>query len=225
MESYKNLTLVGTSHIAIESVNAVNDIIKKNNPGIVAIELDKRRFYALMSKEKQKPRLKDMFTLGIRGFILNLVGAWAEQKLGKIVGVSPGADMIAAAKTAKEVGARIALIDQDILITLKRLIKKITLKEHLHFIVDLFKGIVLKKAEITFDLRKVPNERIIKKMVDQVKKRYPSVYEVLIAERNKVMAQNLYMLMHNFNDKPIIGVIGAGHEKSIIGIIKKLDRQ
>ena len=218
---YKNLVIIGTSHIARQSLREVKKIIEEEKPEIVAIELDRKRLTALLSKKKEKIRLRDIRRIGIKGYLFSLIGAWAEKKLGKYVGVSPGSEMLLAVKLAKKHKARIALIDQDIEITLKRFSKALTWREKWNFIADIFKGLVLRKKEIDFDLSKVPGEKIIKKMMIKVKKRYPSIYKVLITERNKVMAQNLAMIMQQNKEDKIVAVIGAGHEKEIIGLIKK----
>src|SRR3989338_8468375 len=171
---YKNLIIIGTSHISIESVKEVEDVISEKKPEIVALELDRPRFRALIYGGK-KAGLKDIFSIGIKGYIFSLIGAYAEKKLGSIVDVSPGSEMKRAAEVAKENGCRIALIDQSINVTLKRFSKEITWKEKFRFLFDLIKGI-FKKEKISFDLNKVPNNEIIKKMLDHVRKRYPSVY-------------------------------------------------
>ena len=218
---YKNLIIIGTSHISIESVKEVEKIIIENKPEIVALELDKPRFRALLYGG-DKPGLRDIFSIGIKGYIFSLIGAYAEKKLGSIVDVSPGSEMKRAAEVAKENNCRIALIDQRIDVTLKRFSKEITWKEKFRFLFDLIKGI-FKKEKISFDLNKVPSNEIIKKMLDHVKKRYPNVYKVLVYERNMVMAKHLYSLMGNYNH--VVAVVGAGHGDDIIEEIKCLEKK
>jgi len=46
MIKYKNLSIIGTSHIAKQSLDEVKDIIEHTKPYINALELDKKRFYA-----------------------------------------------------------------------------------------------------------------------------------------------------------------------------------
>ncbi|MEM4247380.1 MAG: TraB/GumN family protein, partial [Candidatus Woesearchaeota archaeon] len=58
------------------------------------------------------------------------------------------------------------------------------------------------------------------KMIRQVKKRYPNIYRVLVTERNNVMAKNLAHLMQTNPEKNIAAVIGAGHEKELLQLIK-----
>ena len=57
---YLNLTIIGTSHIARQSLQEVTATIEKEKPDIIALELDKRRFYALTHKVKRKVRLNRM---------------------------------------------------------------------------------------------------------------------------------------------------------------------
>ena len=66
------------------------------------------------------------------------------------------------------------------------------------------------------------HNKILPKIIKEVKKRYPTLYRVLIEERNQIMASNLYELMSNNPDKKIIAIVGAGHEEEIIKIIKNI---
>ncbi len=220
---YNNLTIIGTSHIARQSLEEVQEAFDKKNPDIIAVELDKKRLYSLMSKEKGKINLYSIRHIGLKGFFFSLIGAWAEKKLGELVGVSPGSEMKKAILLAKKHKKKIAFIDQDIEITLKRFSKALTWKEKGHFIVDIIKAVILRKKEIDFDLRKVPSKKIIKKLILKVKQRYPNIYKVLIEERNYVMAKNLAKILSSNPDKKILAVVGAGHEEEIIKIIKKFE--
>ncbi len=218
--NYKNLTIIGTSHIAKQSLEDVEKEIENKKPDIIALEMDRRRLYSLF-KKPGKIRIYDIKRVGIKGFIFSLIGAWAEKKLGKIVGVAPGSEMKKAVRLARKHDIKLALIDQDIEITLKRFSKSLTWKEKWNFIIDIVKAIFVRKNVIEFDLTKVPSKKVIKKLVGQVKKRYPNIYRVLIEERNQVMAENLRKIMENYQDKKILAIIGAGHEDDILELIKK----
>lgn len=224
---YKTLTIIGTSHIARQSLKEVEKTMKTQEPEIVALELDRKRFFALVHESKRKLRLRDIRRIGVKGYLFNLVGAWIEKKLGQLVGVKPGSEMLMAARLAKKYKAKIALVDQDIEITLARLSKGITWKEKLRFMWDLVRGIFTGRRELKklgikkIDLTRVPSKTVIRKLTGYVKKRYPNVYRVLVEERNHVIAKNLASLMNHFPDKKILAVIGAGHEEDVLGLIKK----
>src|SRR3989344_4147696 len=98
---YKNLIFLGTSHIAKQSLDEVKKRIEEEKPHIIALELDRKRLHALMSKTKGKVDLRTIRQIGLKGFLFSLLGAWAERKLGKIVGVAPGSEMKQAARIAK----------------------------------------------------------------------------------------------------------------------------
>ena len=66
-------------------------------------------------------------------------------------------------KLAKKKNIEIALIDQDIEITLKRLSQELTWKEKFKFIIDLIKAAIFRKKELDFDLTKVPKKKVIKR--------------------------------------------------------------
>mgnify|MGYP001609896072 FL=1 len=218
--NYKNLVLLGTSHIAKQSMNEVKRYIETEKPGIIALELDRKRLPALMQKER-KIELSMIRRIGMKGFLFSLFGAWAEKKLGKLVGVAPGSEMRLAVKLAKKNNIRIALIDQDIEITLRRLSKELSWKEKWNFIADIFKSVFSGKKEIDFDLRTVPEKKIINKLVDKLKERYPNLHKVLIEERNAVIADNLKKLMNSDPDKKILVILGAGHVEEVVELIKR----
>lgn len=216
---YKNVIIIGTSHIAKQSLKEVRNTIKEEKPDIIALELDAKRLYAMMNKKKEKINFYNIFRVGINGFIFSLIGAWVEKKLGEVVGVAPGEEMKTAIRFAKKNKIQIKLIDQDIEVTLKKLSQAITFKDKWHFVIDIVKAVVFRKKEVDFDLTSVPNEDIIETLIGKVKDRYPSVYKVLIEERNNVMSYSLIKLMDGHPDKKIVAIVGAGHKKAIYEMI------
>lgn len=214
MHTIQNLTILGTSHIALESINEVTRAIEELKPDIIALELDLKRFKKLTSKEKHKFSLSDIRQ---KGFLINLIGAYIERYLGKKVGILPGAEMKKAIYLAKKNNIKIALIDQDISLTLKKLKENFTLKEKLKLIKTIFTA-PFTARKFSIDLRKVPEQKLINKLTLQVKKDYPSVYNVLIEDRNKIMSENLINLMKE--NKKVLAIVGAGHVSGMEKILK-----
>jgi pheromone shutdown-related protein TraB len=217
----KNLSILGTSHIARQSLDEVRKKIDEFKPDIVALELDRTRLSALLSKPGKKSYIGMIRAIGFQGFMLNVIGAWAEKKLGKMVGVKPGSEMMLAYRIAQEKKLRVALIDQPIEITLKKFSKEFKFREKMRVVWDIVKSFFSKKPKLKIDLTKVPDEKMIESLVSQVKIRYPGFYKVLVDDRNKVMAANLAALMHHFPDQRIVAVVGAGHGKELIELIKQ----
>lgn len=217
---YKNLVFLGTSHIARQSLNEVKRHIESEKPDIIALELDRNRLNFLMGKKERKIELRAIRQVGLKGFIFSLLGSWAERKLGKIVGVAPGSEMKQAVKIARKEKIGIALVDQNIEITLQRLSKSITWKEKRNFAVDILKAIFVKEKGMEFDLTKVPDKNIIKQLLGKLKERYPNIYKVLIEERNLVIAQNIKRLMDFNENKKILVILGAGHIDEVLDLVK-----
>ncbi|HLD06247.1 MAG TPA: TraB/GumN family protein [Candidatus Nanoarchaeia archaeon] len=223
---YRNLHLLGTSHIAKESVQAVEREIAAIRPAAIALELDPGRLAGLLGK-RQRMRMRDVFHVGIKGFLFALIGAWAERKLGKVVGISPGAEMLAAVQLAREQQIPLHLIDQDIAVTLRKISREFSWRERWRLFVDIvlapFRGkSMLQKYQI--DLRKVPAEQAIVRLLADVKSRYPNLYRVLITERNAVMAHRLSRLMSQHPQQGILGIVGAGHVTDIITRIQAMHK-
>ncbi|MBI4145737.1 TraB/GumN family protein [Candidatus Woesearchaeota archaeon] len=213
------IRILGTSHISPDSLKKVERAIVLLRPDIVAVELDSKRLAALSSGIKGGFSWRDVRRVGIKGWLFALLGAWVERKLGSKVGVSPGAEMLRAVSLAREFDAKVALIDQDIEVTLRRFSGALSWREKGRFLIDLIKGFF--GFGVEFDIARVPQQKLIEKLLEEVRVRYPNVYRVLVEERNFFMARQLAILAHKFPESTILAVVGAGHERQIASLLKK----
>lgn len=232
------LKLIGTNHISKESVNEIKETFLEYMPDIIAVELDKGRLEGLLSEElnpnkKNKITFSAIRSVGVKGFIFLMIGKFVQQKMGRLVGMKPGSEMLFAVNLAKNNLLKLALIDRPITITIKRLFKKMTFKEKMRIIGDVLfapfkkkqsKKIMektgLKTGSMKSMLSKVPNSEMIEKLMFALKDRYPTIYGVLVDERNHYMAKKLVILHKKNPDKKIMAVVGAGHEKAMIQLVK-----
>jgi len=224
-----NLKIIGTSHIAKQSVNEIKKAIVDENPDVIALELDIERAAALLHERKSKLNIASILQIGVKGYVFAKIGQYVQQKLGHKVGVAPGADMKTALELARKRKKDVAFIDQPIKITLKKFSKELSWKERGRFVADIFKGIFSPKKQMkelgldSLDLTKVPTGDIIEKMVGQLKGRYPSVYKTLVEDRNKYMVKKLIKLMRKHPEKKILAVVGAGHKEGMEKLLLKID--
>ncbi len=220
---FKNIHFVGTSHISKDSIREVQKSISKNNPKLIAIELDKLRLYSLINKKKRKLKISDIKKVGIKGYLFGVLGSWIEHKMGKVTGATPGSEMKKAISIAKKEKIPIALIDQEISITLRNISKRITWKEKFRFLREILIAIFSRKSknQIDIDISKVPPKEMITKLTKKMKKTYPSIYRSLITDRDLYMARNLYKISNLHKDEKIVAVLGAGHIDGILKILKK----
>jgi len=216
----KNLIIIGTSHISWESLSIIKKSFQEHEPDIVAVELDRNRLYALLNNIKTSKNPMQILRVGVKGYVFALVGSYLQRKLGNMVGTKPGSDMLTAIKLAQKHKKPIALVDQDISITLRRFSQKTKASDKWRFFFDIISSPFRKDEKITFDLNKNPDEKIVNFLLDKMKRRYPSFYRVLVEERNKHIAQNLFLLMKKNPNKKVLCVLGAGHKE---GVLKKLN--
>ncbi len=225
----KELIIVGTSHIAKQSTEKVKSAMDDNLPDVIGVELDMMRYKSLISQQKEKARgatMSNIRAVGIKGFLFAAMGSFAMKKLAKYVGTNPGDDMLNAIRIANSRKIKAYLIDQNINITLSRFSKSLTAVEIFRFIADIIKGIFSPRREMKklginkFDLNKVPSEEIVEKMIEHMKKRYPSIYKVLVHQRNIYMSKRIMKIMENDEINKMVAVVGAGHQKGIKQILE-----
>lgn len=217
-----NLTVIGTSHIAKDSVSRVKETILAEKPDIVAVELDHARLHVLLSGEKPKFRLSMLRLMGLTGALFFLIGNFLQRRLGKMIGTSPGEEMKSAVELARQNGTRVALIDQPFNITMSK-ISGISLGEKLKLVRDLLFGIAgidHEKTHIGIDLAKVPPDSFVKMAMKKVRERYPQLHKALVTDRDNYMANMLAKIMKMEPQSKIIAVVGAGHEREIISLLK-----
>lgn len=215
----ENLKIIGTAHVSKESVEEVKQAILLNQPDIVAVELDMNRYQNMMAKKNGKTKSNVNIRYIIKGdklsiFLVSIFLSYLQRKIGDNLGVKPGSEMIVAIETAEEVGAKIALIDRDINITLKRALNEMSFIEKAKFIFGIITSFFT-KDELD-DVESIKDENTIAEVMEYFKEMSPKAYNVLVSERDSYMA---YMLK-NMDKENIVAVVGAGHKK---GIIKYLE--
>lgn len=216
----ENIIMVGTSHIAKDSVSKVTETIRAEKPDIVAVELDHARLHALLSDVKPRLSLGALRAMGVTGFIFFTIGGLLQRKLGRLIGAVPGEEMKTAVKVANQTGARVALIDQPLNITMRNL-SKIQLREKLRLAKDVIFGVAgLETEKMNIDLSKTPTGNFVDMAMKKVKGRYPGLYKALVSDRNEYMAKALAHIMRSEPESRIVAVVGAGHEMEIISLIK-----
>ena len=223
------LKIIGTSHIAKQSVKEIAEAMDSFNPEIIAVELDRDRALALMQNQRNKVSIAEILRIGAKGYIFAKIGQFVQQKLGKMVGMAPGSDMKTALELARKNNLKTALIDQPIRITLKNFSRNLTWKEKGRFVGDLIKSLVMPKKQLeqfsleNFDLRKVPRAELIETMMNSLKQRYPSIYKSLVEDRNRYMVRKLVGLAKENPEAKILAVVGAGHKKGMEELFNQFD--
>ena len=212
------IILVGTAHVSDKSVTEVNEVIEREKPDIVAVELCKGRYDSLKGKEEVKEvNVKELLSGNkFYHFLMHWLLAYVQKKFGKEQGVKPGAEMLSAIEKAEKIDARIALIDRDIQITLARFWNKMSFFEKLKLFGSLI-GAMFGIGTDDVDMDRMTDEDVVSQLVSELRKIAPTAASVLLDERNAIMAKNLLDISR---EGKVVAVVGAGHRE---GIQKYLD--
>lgn len=211
----ENLRLLGTAHIATSSVEAVRQQISEYQPDIVAVELCKSRYDALVSDRRlDKEGLLKVIKEGKAPMVLMQSMLSAEQrKLGINEGQQPGAELLAAVEAAEEVGCEVALVDRDIQTTLRRAWKRMKLREKWRLLTSLLD----EEEEEDLDVNELLQDSdLLSSMMEELKGFSPGAGEVLIDERDTYIASKIARLG---KERRVLAVLGAGH---LNGVSSKL---
>lgn len=203
--------IVGTAHVYEKSVIEVREAIRDEKPDIVALELDPVRLDALLHQEDRKPTLREMKDFGFKNALLLLFMSYLQNKVSSETGIMAGREMIEAALEARSLGIPITLIDRDLRITIQKLMDKVGFKEKLM----IFKDLILPEEEYSIDYAYENPAALI----DEIKVKYPFIYEVLVDERDRYMAENLKRI----SKEKVLAIVGAGHVSGIKRYLGDLD--
>lgn len=211
------IVLVGTAHVSEKSVTEVRDTIRRLKPDVVAVELCRGRYNALKGnvQEAQVP-IKDILSEGKMSFYLvHWLLSYIQKKIGKDMGVKPGAEMISAIEEAEASGARVALIDRDIQITLQRFWGKMKFLEKLKMTGSLLGGLIGIGKGMDIDMETITDQDVVTSLVSELRELAPTAAEVLIDERDAYLAGSLLRTVGG-GGKTIVAVIGAGHRQGVM---------
>ena len=212
--------LIGTSHIAKQSVREVKGKILKLEPDIVAVELDFQRYLALKNRQS-RITIASIRQIGFLGYVFAKFGSWMQHKLGQETGLLPGEEMLTAVNAAREANAKVAFVDMPITQTLQKLSKEVPLTEKLRLVgYIIISPLVGEKIE--FDISKVPEQKVIAKLTSVFRKKFPTLYKVLVSDRDEWIAHQLKHLQMAHPDANIIAVVGAGHLKGVKEALQRL---
>ncbi len=212
---HDNIILVGTGHILEKSVREVEEVIDREKPDVVAVELCAARYEALKGNVEEVP-IKDAITGGKPFLMLtHWLLAYVQRKMGSELGIEPGADMMAAINKAEEFGCQIALVDRPIQITMERFWKNMKFLEKLKMVFSIlfaifgmgrekddegdgtnklkFKGVGTNNGMV-IDLDSITDEDVVSQLVEELREFSPGAATALLDERDAYIAGSLLEL-------------------------------
>jgi pheromone shutdown-related protein TraB len=205
----REFVLVGTAHISQHSVHLVREVVERERPDAVCVELDTQRYEAL--SQERHFEAQDLRTIirnkQLATLLLNLVLASYQKRLGMKLGVTPGSELLEATRAAEALGIPVALCDRDVRITLRRAWASLSLWRKLTLVSSLVAN-SFDTPEITEEeLARIRERDVLTELMDELGESLPELKRVLIDERDGYLAQKI----RETPGRRIVAVVGAGH--------------
>lgn len=212
----KTYYLVGTNHISKESAELVKNVINEVRPACVCVELDQKRYQKYTSPEEwaKTDIIKIIKQNKLVVLFSNIVYGVLQRKLAKEKGTIQAGELIQALESAEDVGADIQLIDRDIQVTFKRMWRHLSFTQKPKLIMTFFsefEDVETERLEDFLESDSFDNVFI------QLSKKFPTIYNDMITERDKVMVTNLQNSKYDVN----VVVVGKAHINGIKAKLKE----
>ncbi|MCZ8537935.1 TraB/GumN family protein [Paenisporosarcina quisquiliarum] len=216
----KELILIGTAHVSRQSAEEVKEVIERERPDSVCIELDEQRYQSVMDSNKWKET--DIFKV-IKDkkatlLLMNLAVSSFQNRLAKQFDIKPGQEMIQGIESAKETGANLVLADRNIQVTFSRIWGNLGFSGKSQLLSAIFLSIFSKETISEDELEKMKTQDTLNAALAEFTEAFPKLKKPLIDERDQYLAQKI-------KDAPgnkIVAVLGAAH---VPGITKEIHKE
>jgi len=215
----KSIYLVGTAHLSTESVEDVRRTVEAVKPDSICVELCESRHKAIVNRDAwRKMNIFRVIKEGKAVFLLaQLIMTSFYRRLGKQLGVQPGAEMLEGIKIAENNGLSLVLADRDIQVTLRRVWGNLGLWSKMKMLVQLAGGLFFSEEIDEKLIEGIKKKDQLENMMEIFAKSFPAVKKYLIDERDIYLAQNI----RNAPGSTVVAVVGAGHVAGIREQIQK----
>jgi pheromone shutdown protein TraB len=207
------VTFVAVIHTDTESVERAREAVRSVQPDVVAVELDHQRYQQLIDPDRTMINwTPDSSGDAAQDLIQHM--ATLEKSLGEITGSSVGEEMLAAIEEGRKIGAKIALVDRPIHVTMQA-IARVPLDEIYRLM-----GVVpdaqkdLQEGDATDIMGMLKEEGAIENLMKDFTSEYPHLADALIHQRDLYVANALRSIMRDVQGK-IVAVLGAGHIEGV----------
>jgi len=213
----RQVFLVGTAHVSAASVEDVGRTLQLVDPDTVCVELCEARYRNLTDSETW--RQLDIFQVLRQGkaalLLSSLVMTSFQRRIAKRLGVTPGAEMLAAIRWSEACEKTLCLVDRDIQVTLKRTWGRLGLWARLKMLFQLVASIFVAADVEESTIEQLKEEAQLESLLESLAASFPSVKATLIDERDAYLAEKI----RSAPGERIVAVVGAGH---VPGILRRI---
>ena len=226
----EKLFIIGSIHIAQESADFVKKIIEEIKPECVMVELDEERYIQLTQentskhqKGESKSQIQENLAYSSYNEQFFSLLQFFQEKLGHIMGITPGEEILTALRTVRELNIPFVLIDRPISETFQRFQKSQDniIKEQKELMKELKSDDFQPTQEnLTEIMNEFEDPDMTKDLIRSFKKNFPGLAKILLQERDEYMVEQIYQYTIKNPEKKVLIIVGAAHIMSITRKIK-----
>ncbi len=215
----KDVYLLGTAHVSKQSVDDVKAAVLEIEPDTICVELCHSRYQVLAKEDDwQKMNIYQVVKENKALFLLAQLGlSTFYRKIGKKLGVKPGAEMLEGVRQAEKIGARLVLADRDVNITLKRIWSSLSIWSKFKLLSHLLLSVIFQGDIKKEDIEKLKKKDQLQLVMDEFSKSFPQVQKALVDERDQFLAHKI----STGTGQKVLAIVGAAHVPGITGYLDK----
>ena len=216
----KKIILIATAHVSKESAELVKQVIEKEHPDSVCIELDEDRYNNIQKpKAWENTDIVKVIKSKKVGFLLaNLALSSYQKRIAMQLNTSVGGEMTQGIESAKEIGATLVLADRKIQTTFLRIWRKLSLWEKGKLLVSMLFSFDNDANVSDKDLQELLKADMLESVLIDMRKQFPKIGDILISERDQYLASKI----KEAPGEKIVAVLGGAHVPGVKSEIYRL---
>jgi pheromone shutdown-related protein TraB len=216
----KEIILIGTAHVSKESADLVEEVIGREKPDAVCVELCKTRLEAIKNPRKwlDTDLVKVIREKRTSLLLSQLLMASLQKRIAEKFKIKPGEEMRRAVEAAGKVGAEVIPSDRDIRVTLTRTWRNMKCWSKFKLLPDAVVSLVMSEEISEADIEKLKQRDALEVALDLFGQKLPEIKTALIDERDQYLAHAI----SRAPGRKIVAVVGAGH---VPGILENKDKE
>ncbi|XDD48507.1 TraB/GumN family protein [Leptospira sp. WS39.C2] len=215
--------ILGTAHISKQSVEEVEKMIQSIKPDVICVELCESRMKSVEDPDYLKKL--DIFKVFKERKMWLLLSSLILSSFQKKMGnqdIKPGDEMRKAISLGRKMKKPVIPVDREIQTTLKRSWGNVGFFSKMYLFSALLASLLVKEDVSDEKIEEMKSEDILKDLFSQVPKKYESVKNVIIDERDIYLAEKIRVSTLDKKVKKVVAVVGAGH---LAGIERNINLQ
>ena len=207
------IDVLGTAHVSQVSADHVVERIESQQYDCVMVELCQRRYQSLTDAQalakidlwemiKQRKAMDIIATLLLQGY---------QQRLAEQLDIEVGAEIKAAIEYAHKYNLPLRIIDRDIGVTMRRLMRTVRWWEKMLLFGSVLTASLMQPQLSKRDIEELKSSDQLSEMFEDMGFGGKKIKRILIDERDRYMAAKITQAAQEQSFKKAFAVVGAGH--------------